>query len=41
MKLIDEMKYLKEIKNLSIPQIVKITGTVIFKIYKIRKFYFL
>jgi DNA invertase Pin-like site-specific DNA recombinase len=36
-KLIDEVKYLKEIKNLSITQIAKITGRARTTIYKILK----
>jgi DNA invertase Pin-like site-specific DNA recombinase len=36
-KLIDEVKYLKEIKNLSITQIAKITGRARNNIYKILK----
>ena len=36
-KLIDEVKYLKETKNLSITQIVKITGRARTTVYKILK----
>ena len=36
-KLIDEVKYLKETKNLSITQIAKITGRARSTIYKILK----
>lgn len=36
-KLIDEVKYLKEIKNLSITQIAKITGRARTTVYKILK----